>query len=114
MFCPFIKGSLPQVTLHGIFVQHVSVTSYFSRYVIRPPLLQYLGTIIFSMTRVASQVLGSFLLLKFKRRALFVSSAVITGLGMTLFAIATSDLLQPDDNHNDIMTLNGTIFLGKF
>ena len=42
-----------------------------------------------------------------------MSSAVITGLGMTLFAIATSDLLQPDDHHNDTMTLNGTTLLGK-
>ena len=72
------------------------------------------------MTRVASQILGSFLLLKFKRRALFVSSAVITGLGMAVFAIATSDLLQPVDHgcvidhHNNTMTLNGTTFLGKF
>ena len=80
------------------------------------PLLQYLGTIIFSMTRVASQVLGIFLLLKFKRKAVFVTSAVITGLGMALFALATSDLLlKPavlDDHHKNTLarTLNETNF----
>ena len=83
------------------------------------PLLQYLGTIIFSMTRVASQVLGIFLLLKFKRKAVFVTSAVITGLGMALFALATSDLLlKPapavlDDHHKNtlVQTLNETNFI---
>ena len=72
------------------------------------------------MTRVASQILGSFLLLKFKRRALFVTSAVITGLGMALFALATSDLLlqsnaMQNDHHKNTLnqTLNETTFKGN-
>ena len=71
------------------------------------------------MTRVASQVLGSFLLLKIKRRALFVTSAIITGLGMALFALATSNLLvesneiqnQYHENKLD-PALNETTFIG--
>ena len=71
------------------------------------------------MTRVASQILGSFLLLKFKRRALFVTSAIITGLGMALFALATSDLLvqsnvmQNEHHENKLdLALNETTFIG--
>jgi len=60
--------------------------------------LQYLGTIIFGATRLASQLLGSYLLLRFRRRHLFVASASMTALGMGLLALVNT--LKNDDTEN--------------
>ena len=51
---------------------------------------EYLGTIIFGITRLAAHFLGSFMLLRFKRKHLFISSALITGIGMTCLGFTNS------------------------
>ena len=54
-----------------------------------------MGTIIFGISRLASQFLGSYLLLRFPRRQLFVASAGMTGLGMGLLGLANiSDAIK--------------------
>ena len=60
-----------------------------------------------------------FLLLKFKRRVLFVTSAIITGFGMALFALGTSNLLVQsneiqNEHHENTLdpALNETTFIG--
>jgi hypothetical protein len=42
-------------------------------------IFQYLATVIFGLTRLLASAFGSGLLLKFKRKHLFVTSALLTG-----------------------------------
>ncbi len=59
---------------------------------------QYLGTIIFGLTRFAAQFLGSYLLLKFQRRHMFITSALMTGLGMVLLGVASMPMTSGISN----------------
>ena len=61
---------------------------------------EYLGTIIFGITRLAAHFLGSFMLLRFKRKHLFISSALITGIGMTCLGFTNSQWAK---SHNAII-----------
>ena len=61
---------------------------------------QYLGTIIFGITRLASHFMGSYMLLRFKRRHLFISSAFVTGIGMTLLGFTNSQFIQEVETTN--------------
>ena len=70
---------------------------------------QYLGTIIFGITRLASHFIGSYMLLRFKRRHLFISSAMVTGLGMTLLGFTNSPYIQVDSNNENLQGFIGAL-----
>ena len=62
---------------------------------------EYVGTIIFGLTRLAAHFLGSFMLLRFKRKHLFICSALITGLGMT--CLGFTDYTTDNENLKEFL-----------
>lgn len=61
------------------------------------------------MARVAAQLLGAYLLLRFRRKILFVTSAAITGLGMALLALSTSQLLAGSEENSSLQAFVGAL-----
>ena len=68
---------------------------------------QYLATIIFGLTRIFGQLLGSFLLIRFKRRHLLIFSSVCTSLGTAMLAV--SAMFNGGSEIESKNTLNGTV-----
>lgn len=59
-------------------------------------LLQYLATVIFGLMRLGGQILGSFLLIRFRRKVLLFVSSVCVSVGFAL--MATSAFLNDGGN----------------